>query len=279
MLEDLRADAQILGVIRGDDPEPQDVGAALLHDVLRRDDVAERFRHLAPVLVEHEAMRQHRLVGRAAARAAGFEQRGMKPAAMLVRAFEIERGRPFQLRPLSRARKAWVEPESNHTSMMSVTFSHSAGSYALPRNRAGIGGEPDVRALALDRGGDALDDGRVAQRLAGLAVDEDRDRHAPGALARDAPIRPALDHRRDAVAALRRDPAGLVDRLERLVAQPVRRHRDEPLRRVAEDQRRLRPPGMRIGMHRACRAPTRPPAASTAAITASLASPGLPSGR
>ena len=35
MLQDLGADAQILGIIRGDDPEPQDVGAALLHDVAR----------------------------------------------------------------------------------------------------------------------------------------------------------------------------------------------------------------------------------------------------
>ena len=41
MLQDLGADAQILGIIRGDDPDPQDVGAALPHDVLRRDDVAQ----------------------------------------------------------------------------------------------------------------------------------------------------------------------------------------------------------------------------------------------
>ena len=78
---------------------------------------------------------------------------------------------------------------------------------------------------------------------------EHRDRHAPGALARDAPIRPALDHRLDPVTALRRDPAGLGDRRQRLLPQTVLLHADEPLRRVAKDQRRLRSPGMRVGMH------------------------------
>ena len=39
-----------------------------------------------------EAVRQHGVVRRTTARAAAFEQRGLKPAAMLVRAFEIEIG-------------------------------------------------------------------------------------------------------------------------------------------------------------------------------------------
>ena len=34
-------------------------------------------------------MRQHHVEGRAAARAAALDQRGVEPAAMLVRAFEI----------------------------------------------------------------------------------------------------------------------------------------------------------------------------------------------
>ena len=85
-------------------------------------DVAERLRHLAALLVEDEAVGQHRLVGRRAARADGFEQRRMEPAAMLVGAFEIEIGRPGQRRASS-STKAWVEPDSNQTSTMSVTCS------------------------------------------------------------------------------------------------------------------------------------------------------------
>ena len=91
-LDDLGADADIVGVVRRAHPHAQDVGAGLLHHVLRRDRVAERLRHLAPVLVEHEAVRQHHVERRDAARAAAFQQRGMKPAAMLVRAFQIHHG-------------------------------------------------------------------------------------------------------------------------------------------------------------------------------------------
>ena len=75
------------------------------HHVLRRDDVAQRLRHLAALLVEREAVGQHAVVGRAAARAAALEQRGMEPAAMLVGALEIEVGRPVQLGIAARARR------------------------------------------------------------------------------------------------------------------------------------------------------------------------------
>ena len=87
--QDFRADPKVIGIIRGADPHAQDVGAGLLNHVLRRHHVAERLRHLAPVLVEHEAMRQHEIEGRAAARAAALQQRGLKPAAVLVGAFQI----------------------------------------------------------------------------------------------------------------------------------------------------------------------------------------------
>ena len=91
-LEDLRADAHVVGIVRRAHPQAQDVGAGLLHHVLRRDRVAERLRHLAALLVEHEAVGQHHVEGRDAARAAALQQRGMEPAAMLVGAFEIHHG-------------------------------------------------------------------------------------------------------------------------------------------------------------------------------------------
>src|SRR5438093_1467908 len=45
------------------DPQAQDVGAVLLDDVLRRDDVAERLGHLAPLAVQGEPVRQDAAVG------------------------------------------------------------------------------------------------------------------------------------------------------------------------------------------------------------------------
>ena len=80
---------QIVGIIGRRHPQPQNIGARFGDHVLRRDDVAVGLRHLVALLVEHEAVRQHDVVGRMAARAAALEQRRMEPAAMLVRTFEV----------------------------------------------------------------------------------------------------------------------------------------------------------------------------------------------
>ena len=50
-LDDVRPDTQILGVIGGKPPKPQDIRAGLLDDILRRYRIAQRFRHLAALLV------------------------------------------------------------------------------------------------------------------------------------------------------------------------------------------------------------------------------------
>ena len=189
----------------------------LFDHVLRRGDVAERLRHFAPVLVEHEAVGEHDVERRAAARAAAFQQRGLKPAAMLVGAFEIHhrlvaavglalecrRGRESARG--SSSTKACVEPESNQTSRMSSTFCQPSLA-SLPRKRSRAPGcVPGVGALLLEGLDDAdIDLGIVedVDRAVRLLLDEHRDRHAPGALARDHPVGPALDHAVDAVLAL-----------------------------------------------------------------------------
>ena len=55
-LDDRLAEALVFRIVRGHDPEAQDIGAGILHDVLRRDDVAQRLRHLLALLVHGEAM-------------------------------------------------------------------------------------------------------------------------------------------------------------------------------------------------------------------------------
>src|SRR5260221_8887522 len=136
----------------------------------------------------------------------------MEPAAMLVGPLEIERGRPFEVGTLlehETVRRAGIEPDIDDVGDALVI----GGLVGVAEEDLRVGGEPDIGAVALDRFGDAVDDGLVAQRLAGALVDEDGDRYAPGALARDAPIGPALDHRLDAVLALGGDPARLLDPL------------------------------------------------------------------
>ena len=161
----------------------------------------------------------------------------------------------------SSSTKACVEPESNQTSRMSVTclpvLVRAAAEEALARARR----IPGVGAFGLEGVADALVDCLVLEDFDRAVADfahEHRDRHAPGALARQHPVGLADDHAGDAVLPLRRDPARRLDGFERamaqavagleiaVVAEDVAVHRDEPLRRVAEDHRLLGAPRVRI---------------------------------
>src|SRR3569833_33757 len=81
-----------------------------------------------------------------------------------------------------------------------------------------------------------------------LFVLKQRDRHTPGALARDTPIGSILDHARDALLTPRGSPLDLLDITQRIGAQMVLIHADEPLRRRAEDQWSLVAPAMRVAV-------------------------------
>src|SRR5262249_16688569 len=67
--ENLLAETDLLPVVAHRHPQPQDVGAVLLEDLLRLDRVAERLRHLASVLGDDEAVRQDLLERRTSTRA------------------------------------------------------------------------------------------------------------------------------------------------------------------------------------------------------------------
>ena len=250
LFDDLRPDAQVFGIVRGDDPQAQDIGAVPVADFLGRRDVAQRLGHLAPFLVRDEAVGQHGVVRRPTAGAAGFEQGGMEPAAMLVRAFEIERGRPDQLaRLLLQAEgvgAAALEPDVENVVDL---FPRAVAVHLAEEALARAVHEPGVGTFFAEGFDNARVDRRIVQHFAGRRVGENGDRHAPGALARDHPIRPLLDHGVQAVPARRREEAGCVDGIERGLAQALRlavAHADEPLRRVAEDDRLFRAPGMGV---------------------------------
>ena len=153
-----------------------------------RDHVAQGLRHLAALGIHDEAVGEHRVVGRPAARAAALQQRGMEPAAMLVGALEIERGRPLQLGPPLQhggVGAAALEPDVEDVVDLLVVV----GGVGVAQELLRVAGPPGVGTLRLEGAGDALDHLGVAQDLARGLVDEHRDRHAPGALARDAPVR------------------------------------------------------------------------------------------
>ncbi len=245
LLQHAFADAQIAGIVFRDDPEPQDLSAVFLVHFRRNDDIAQRFRHLAAVLGHDETVGQNGVIGRTAARAATFQQRGMEPAAMLVRSFQIQRCRPLQIFALLQAEgmgRPAVEPHIDDIADLLVIV----GLVIIAQEARRIAGEPGIRPFLPEGRDDTVDDRLIAQRLAAFLVHEDRDRHAPGALTADAPVRALLDHRMQTRLALFRIEGRVFERLQGDVTQAVAFHRDEPLRRVAEDQRRLRPPAMRI---------------------------------
>ena len=156
---------------------------------------------------------------------------------MLVGAFQIHHrvGPPSTLRlmPASAGkctrvlqhegvRRARVEPDVADVVDLLPGLVGELAEEALAR--AGL--VPGVGALGLEGLDDAQLDLGVLEdfdRAVGVLLDEHGDRHAPGALARDHPVGPALDHAGDAVLARGRHPAG--DRMasERALAQRVGR--------------------------------------------------------
>ncbi len=218
--QDLLAEPYFLRVVAHRHPETQDVGAALLDDVLRLDRVAERLGHLASVLGHDEAVREHLAERRAAARAEADHQRALEPAAMLVAPFEIDVRRPRQLGTHRKHRlvaRPGIEPDVEDVHL-ALERRAAAG-----RARQAVGDEffrrplvPRVGAVLLEDRGRLVDERRRDDRLAALHAVDRRDRHAPHALTRDAPVRPVRDHVVHAVVAPRGDPLHVVvDRVER----------------------------------------------------------------
>ena len=99
-LEDLVRAAHLAGVVGGRHPQAQHVGAEIGHDLVGRDDIAQRLGHLAALLVHGEPVGQHALVGRALVHGLGHQQRTVEPAAMLVRPFQVHLHRCGDLRAL-----------------------------------------------------------------------------------------------------------------------------------------------------------------------------------
>ena len=98
--------------------------------------------------------------------------------------------------------------------------------------------EPGIHPRLCHQIGGFMHQGHgIGMRFSGLLVDEQGDRHAPGALARNAPIRPAVNHAGDAGLAPIRNPTHAVDGFQGGIAQAGLLHGNEPLRRGAERDR------------------------------------------
>ena len=107
---------------------------------------------------------------------------------------------------------------------------------------------PRVGTLGADNLGDVLDRLLIHERFLRVLVVEARDGHAPGALAGDAPVVAAGDHRAHSLSARGGDKLNLIQLRERLFPEPF--HGREPLLGGAEDRGLLSAPvvGVLVGV-------------------------------
>ena len=81
-----------------------------------------------------------------------------------------------------------------------------------------------------------------------VGIVERGDRHAPGALAANAPVRTVLHGRADAVLAPGGDKVDLIEAVQRALAVAALVERDEPLIHCTEDDGSLGAPAVRIAV-------------------------------
>ena len=253
------------------------------------DHVAERLRHLAAFEVDQEAVRQHLAERRPSAR------RQRRPAASSGTSRDAGRCPRGTCRPASPSRRrAPAPPRGSSRSRTRRRGCRARARTSVPPHdghvspsgrNSSIGRSYQASALCCSNTAAALSmsAGRQ-QRLAARRAVDGRDRHTPGALPRDAPVRPVGHHVEDPVAAPGRNPRHLVvDRVLRRVAERARpavgaRDRrlavqpDEPLRGGEEDHGVVAAPAVRVLSARTSRGATAVRARCSAASTFGLAS-------
>ena len=173
---------------------------------------------------------------------------------MLVGAFKVEVSRPVQVLMLGadgEVTGAGIDPHVERVGALAEILGPGGGNGGAGEDFLDGGGPPPIATTRGDLLGDVTDDGAVEIGFALGRRIESRDRHAPGALTRDAPIRTAFKGGADTVLTGSRDPLHVADGGEGLLPQVTAIKADEPLVERAEDDGRLGAPAMRIRMFEA----------------------------
>src|SRR6185369_12858383 len=138
---------------------------------------------------------------------------------MLVGALDVDVGGPALLRPVAAFECEDVGAPAVEPDVENVADHLVIVGAAIAEEGCGVGSVPSVYAFALESLHNARVDLAIDQQFARLAVDEYGDRHAPGALPAQHPVRALLDHRAQAVATLFGDEARGGDGVQRKLAK------------------------------------------------------------
>ena len=194
--------------------------------------VAQRLAHLAALAVGGKAVSQQAPVRCAAIQGAAQQQRAVEPAAVLVVAFQIQvRLRTFGMEGrhavsvfVAAAQHmlkggARVEPDFQNVGALGIERRVLCAQNLFHRHAA-----PGFDAAFFNNVSGLVQDGHgVGVQFARVLVQEERHRHAPRALARDAPVGPVGDHVAQAGLAVLGVELRLLDRVERQLAQGLGR--------------------------------------------------------
>ena len=84
LLQNILRNADIRMIVGRSHPQPENIRAVLIHDLLRLDAVPQGFAHLPSFAVHNPSVGYHRLIGRCALGGHGGQERGLEPAPVLV---------------------------------------------------------------------------------------------------------------------------------------------------------------------------------------------------
>ncbi len=241
-------------IFDGGNPEPQQVGAPAFDDFVGIQSVAKRLRHRLAFFVERPAVRDYAAKRRFVLDARGHEKGAVEPAAILVRALEVNVSRPLRTLQDRQVRGAGIEPHVENIVFL-APLCRTAGALCSGRQklvwRVLI---PRIGALFFKPTHNVAQSAEIFQACSARVAIENDNGHAPKALARDAPVRAFLDHFVHAVFAPRGNPLDVTDLAERFLAQrssPAVRRRvdlDEPLLGGAKNYGIVAAPAMRVAV-------------------------------
>ena len=249
LLQDFRGDTDICLIIGGSSPQTNDISAILLDNILRNDNIAHGFGHLAAFAVNNIAVSQNGFIGSLAGYGNGGQEGGLEPAAMLVAALQVHINRPAQLRTLCsycHMGGATVKPNVHDigflVEMVVTTFrAYSASGQQLFSAMS----PPCIGAFLFKPVSNSIDGSFVNQMLAAFVAIEYGNGHAPNTLTADAPVMAVANHVVDALLAPGGNPFYIVSNsLQGVITEAI--NGCEPLGGCTEDDGVLAAPAVCI---------------------------------
>ena len=214
VFDDFLRDADIAFIVRGRNPETNDIGTIILDDVLRGNGIAEGLAHLAAFPIKGIAVGQDGTVRSLTRRGNACQKGRLEPATMLVAAFKVQVSRPGKTGEMvedSAMGRPGVKPNIHDVRFLTEVGTAAFGALRTFRQQFFCRmGPPSVAAFLFEDGSQMTDCIRGDERFSAVFTVEDRNRHAPDALTGNTPVMTVTDHIVDTGFTPARDPLDII---------------------------------------------------------------------